>query len=261
MKDCSCKREIWLDVIKVLAVCMIIIKKRFLSIYPLLWIVYICVYMYYFIKNRGGDINSWKIVLTIIGMDGYTLYKIPNYYLIGEWFLGCVILIYFLFPFIRILYKKNAWITFGSYVLFYIFLVKFYPFQMDISRSILIRLVDFMFGMLFVEKIKKINSVHTIFAVLVLGICIYSNVRNMYILTVAGCALFLCLNFFMTKIKNVQIKKCITWVSSYSYGVFLIQHVVINELGEIFSGKAYSIWEGFMLIALNFTIIFVLAYI
>lgn len=165
-------------------------------------------------------------------MDGYTIYKIPNYYLIGEWFLGCIILMYLLFPIIRILYKKNAWATFGIYVLFYILLVKFYPFEMDISRNVLIKLVDFMFGMLFAKKIKKSSGVQAMLGICICMVCI--GVRNMYTITIIGCALFLCLKFFTTKINNVGIKKCIERISRYSYGIFLIQHIVINEVCKSF---------------------------
>ena len=75
-------------------------KKRFLGIYPMFWIAYISAFLYNFWLNRGVTYKHPKItfLLTLFGMDGYLGFYVENYYLLGEWFLGCLIFLYLSFP-------------------------------------------------------------------------------------------------------------------------------------------------------------------
>lgn len=114
-------------------------KKRVISLYPMFWIAYFNAFLYFFYIN--GSINhsvpKESLILTMLGMDGYLLYKIPNFYILGEWFLGCIILIYILFPILRkfIIEKPKILLIFVS--IFYIVFVKNYNFKMQIDRNFL----------------------------------------------------------------------------------------------------------------------------
>ena len=35
--------------------------------------------------------NPASIILSLIGMDGYLAFKINDYYILGEWFIGCLL--------------------------------------------------------------------------------------------------------------------------------------------------------------------------
>ena len=77
--------------------------KRFRSIYPMFWIAF----LYYYIQNvlESGKLFyqgiPWTLLLSVIGMDGYLLQVIPNYYMLGEWFLGMIIVLYVLYPLVQ----------------------------------------------------------------------------------------------------------------------------------------------------------------
>ena len=73
---------------------------------------YIC-FLYFFSRNvfrfhkffYQGD---WpKIFLSMIGLDGYLAYKIKTYYLVGEWFLGAIIIIYAIYPILLFITNKS----------------------------------------------------------------------------------------------------------------------------------------------------------
>ena len=70
-------------------------KKRFLSIYPMFWIAYFIAFLYQFYVNKGIDLTVPKrnILLTLFGFDGYFAAVMPTFYILGELFLGCIILI------------------------------------------------------------------------------------------------------------------------------------------------------------------------
>ena len=79
-------------------------KQRFLTIYPMFWIAYFGVFLYHTYKYGGimQGIPKKNIIFTILGMDGLMLNAgVRVFYLIGEWFLGCIVLIYAVFPLIR----------------------------------------------------------------------------------------------------------------------------------------------------------------
>ena len=84
--------------------------KRWKSIFPA---YYLC-FLYYYLKNvfytkkvfyQG---NKLGFLFTIFGMDGYLGYLMKTYHLVGEWFLGAIIIIYLLYPLILfIIFDKN----------------------------------------------------------------------------------------------------------------------------------------------------------
>ena len=79
-------------------------KKRFLNIYPMFWIGYVGYFLWRFYCNRGinPDIPRWKIIYSILGMDAYlTAFGDVNFYIVGEWFLGFIILFYLVYPFLQ----------------------------------------------------------------------------------------------------------------------------------------------------------------
>ncbi|MEG1958059.1 MAG: acyltransferase family protein, partial [Lachnospiraceae bacterium] len=83
-------------------------QKRFLAIYPMFWIAYSCAFLYLFYVNKGVNNGAPKInmILTILGLDGYLAENIPTFYILGEWFLGAIIIMYLIFPLLRILINK-----------------------------------------------------------------------------------------------------------------------------------------------------------
>ncbi len=88
-------------------------RKRFRSIFPSFWIAF----LFFFLSSvlREGRFfyqegaSKTSLLLSVVGMDGYLLYRIPNYYILGEWFLGAMILLYLFFPLFLKGMKKCPW--------------------------------------------------------------------------------------------------------------------------------------------------------
>ena len=101
-------------------------KKRWLGIFPMFYLSWIVGILYYFFRYQSLnpfciEREHWTFILTLLGMDGYMVDLIPNYYILGEWFLGCIILIYLVFP-VLVWIKKKIGITklFLIYIIIYI---------------------------------------------------------------------------------------------------------------------------------------------
>ena len=78
--------------------------KRWKAIFPMFYITWLYYYLDMVIAAGTPFYNGspWTLLLTAAGLDGYLAYRIPNYYIVGEWFLGAIVLLYILYP----LYQK-----------------------------------------------------------------------------------------------------------------------------------------------------------
>lgn len=117
-------------------------KKRFLGIYPMFWIAYILVFVYIFYGSKTvlfGDLPKYKLLISLFAMDGYLSPYTQTFYLIGEWFLGCIVLIYILFPLLRILFNKHDKILFVIFTIINFTMIIFFKNGvMPINKNIVI---------------------------------------------------------------------------------------------------------------------------
>lgn len=86
-------------------------KKRWMSLFPSFYILWVFLY----IRNASfyGSLlykgNPLKFLLTVFGLDGWLSYRVDNYAIIGEWFLGAIVVIYTSYPLFIYLYNYNKW--------------------------------------------------------------------------------------------------------------------------------------------------------
>lgn len=228
-------------------------KKRIMGIYPMFWVAYIITFLYMFYINRGiATAPNYTFILTIFGFDGYMLYKIKNFYLVGEWFLGCIILLYLCFPFLRklIIYKPK--ITFICITILYMILVQKYNLSMVINRNFFMRIPEFFIGMYFIQYIRKVNLYQFLISISVVLFMLFIkiNINQMYKITIIGIVLFIVLVYISEYIKLINIKKIFIIISRYSYAIFLVHHVIINQLAGSFKGMTLTRSETYCLFIL-----------
>ena len=80
-------------------------KKRFINIYPMFWIAYIfaMLFNFYRIGSIDTSIGKWRYIFSILGIDGYIAnWGVQTFFLVGEWFLGYIIIIYIIIIYIRL---------------------------------------------------------------------------------------------------------------------------------------------------------------
>ena len=171
--------------------------------------------------------------LTIIGFDGFLLYAIPNFYLVGEWFLGFIITMYILFPFLRYLFLKKALLT--VLLGFFITLLAgalYHP-EMQVFRFPLFRLTEFVLGMGFIYVFSPSHSQLKFLLIAIAGLLFYFSLAEMIgvpfpdLFIVAGQGLlgisvFMCLAVISGLFDNSLIGKFVSIISTYSFGAFLV---------------------------------------
>lgn len=239
------------------------LAKRFMSIYPMFWMAYAIafLYLFYFNKTIEHGVPNINFILTLIGMDGYLLYRIPSYYLLGEWFLGCIILLYLCFPLLRKLMINKPIVLLISICVFYIAIVQTYPFKMDIDRNFITRIPDLLVGMYFIQYIKKVRFYQFIAALSISSLLLFVeiNINQMYKITIIGISLFFVLVYIIQHIKLGIINNLFFVVSKYSYSIFLTHHVIMSQLLLRFKGVTLTSIESYCLFLITCIVIFVVS--
>lgn len=236
-------------------------KKRFMALYPMFWMAYVGAVIMRMLFNGGTDIFSHEIpkvnfIYTILGFDSYVVAIKPTFYIVGEWFLGCIIIIYILFPLLRWGVNKHPMATIGILTLLYLLSIFCYKTPLPKEEVVCKRLPEFVFGMIFVKYFKRVNWKAAMAALLVLiaNTVFKPNFDSCIQTTYVGIAAFLVLVFISSCLKCFVIEKVIRIISKYSYAVFLIHHVIFFrvtgyfDLYSITTKQSYLIFGGCVII-------------
>ena len=139
-------------------------KRRFKGLFIPFYVAYTLMFIISFLVNNevvGHDLPIKLFVYTILGVDGVAQLTGANFYLIGEWFMTCIVVCYVLFPLLAKLLKKFKYITLGVLMVWYVFLLYIYnPFPITQLMNPAFIIVYFYLGM-FLQNLlgeNKINS-------------------------------------------------------------------------------------------------------
>lgn len=114
-------------------------KKRVLTLMLPFWIAYIMVWIYnFFFDGIRKDLPLWRYIYTLLGMDGWFSYKIPTFYLLGEWFLGFIIVCYLLFPLYLKCIKRVPYLFFSICGVAFVYASNNYHWEMPLLWNPLI---------------------------------------------------------------------------------------------------------------------------
>ncbi len=84
-------------------------KSRFLAIYPLFWLFFFPLFLYSDVLHRNNaGVAPWRLIFSVLGVDGFVQPWTPTFYKIGEWYLGCQVLLYCLFPLLLFAWRSRA---------------------------------------------------------------------------------------------------------------------------------------------------------
>jgi peptidoglycan/LPS O-acetylase OafA/YrhL len=241
-------------------------KKRFLAIFPLFWTVYILFVLGSTILLRTylfPDRHPVSFILTILGIDGLMTYRGLNYYLIGEWFLGCILILYLLYPAIRYLFYINKHVLLVISLVLCLVLERIYCLDMPLLWFPLFRMFEFVFGMYFItfskEHVQKQNILLLIISASgILTILLFYTGGSVFISNIAvGILCFTALISLsnMHLPKSPLFRESIRILSKYSFTAFLLHHLMLVQIVQTFQNY---LWMPYLNWAVFFaTLIFI----
>jgi len=239
--------------------------KRFKAIFPSFYVAY----LYFFLKNviqtkkffYNSSANPFTLLLSVIGMDGYLNYIAPNYYILGEWFLGAIIILYILYPLLLKGLKNKPKKTTILVICAYLTIVFYNVFEMNPFRSIFTCLFAFYMGML-LFKYKELfhNKIILIFSIGVVAILSWYTIPfryGMLLEEVYGIAMFMVLyNVGILITKNFFVQKIVCLLGGVSYQIFLLQHIIIAKSQMFYNPMTMSDYWKMLIFTILITIFF-----
>lgn len=221
--------------------------KRWKSIFPMFYVAWLWRYIEC-VKISGSFFfagEPWRLVFTLFGMDGYCLYKFQTYYLLGEWFLGAIILLYILYPFILKLINTLHWKIIFILLPIWLWQIETDWFEIETAHNLIYCTGVFILGILtfkyrlydnvWVCIVSVLQSILLLFVPIAMVDVYYKEI----LLSVSLLIVLFRVGEVITK--NLKIRKSIKIVSDLSFPIFLVQNVVISSVVSVFNPD--TMWE------------------
>ncbi len=229
-------------------------KKRFLGLYPLFWLAYLFAFLDFFYRMKsmpgGPKIN---FLLSVIALDGYCNEWIPTFYMLGEWFLGAIVMLYILFPLYRFVMCKCKYILPIVFLAFSVMLLYYNPFPMVIEKNLIVCSMYFVIGMLLEmlrrgpkQRMVRIGMRIAAAVGAALYIVVYAVERTGYLFNPYHVIFVLAVSLYMIVmevaewIRSEKAKRLISMIGKHSYAYFLLHHVFLYKYLPNFSGISMS---------------------
>ena len=240
--------------------------KRFIGIYPMFWIAFIIANAYLFLRNGGHvftNASKWTLIFSILGVDGLVANtSLPTFYTLGEWFLGFILIFYAVFPLLRYGVKEHPIITGVISIILYILTLYFHPMPFGLPSDLLLtmRLPELLFGMYFIQYVKKIPTYAAAIALLFLVIQeIHPVFNGSLAVTIVGICTFAVIVYAAKWLDVQPIRVPVNSVSKYSYAIFLVHHILISQVFTIVDCTSLSHSDGYLLFFVDFAMIMTLS--
>ena len=250
-------------------------KRRLIRVLIPFYISYI---IYFIIRELTyntifiyGGVPKWRFIFTILGMDEYlSANGIRTFTLgIGEWFLGCIILCYLVYPFLYKAHKKNKYLTFILMTIWFLFINFNYGrfnFVIQSHMNFLSQVYNFYLGILLIDKevlakLKKWLLIITIPIILFLYfymplIMLPDNIKT----TIALVAIFITFYEMEDAISSFEWLKSFTvFFNKISLEIYLVHHFVIYQVDYILGYRQLSSVKTLIVIIFDLIMTVVLA--
>ena len=159
--------------------------RRFKSLFIPFYVCYSIMFFVFWVVNHhpvGAGVPKINFIYTIMGIDGLMSFHAPNFYLIGEWFMTCIVICYLVFPVLAFMLNKAPRITLGIFLIWYLILLFSHnPFSFPVTQNPFLDVVYFYIGM-FLRRYfcdttspKWFTALCAVFSVLVYAFFMFCN--------------------------------------------------------------------------------------
>lgn len=214
-------------------------KKRAKAVYPLFWLAWFVVFSYRFVTRPGsfGGAKTITLVLTFLGLDNFAVaagWVGMDFACVGEWFLGSILFLYILFPLLQRGLRKKPWVT---WLLTLVICIPVHLMGWD-ARLVAVHIPEFLFGMTFLTLAKKAQYVLAP-ALLVAAVAL-QRFDGKITCALASAAVFILLALAAPLLDRPWPRVLGARLAKVSYAVFLVHHVLIQDMAAHFDLAALS---------------------
>ena len=242
--------------------------KRFLNIYPMFWIAWLLATFYFALISNGRPPHvgpARTFIFTLLGVDGLALnFHFRTMYLLGEWFIGFIVLYYLIFPLLLWAIDRFPVITgvvlLAAYAATVVIMPRYFP-DYPSSMVLTTRLPELAFGSYFVLYVRRVHGATVIPAAAVLAISamLPEEIPEDVATTLVGISAFLILVVIGRYVAIQPVRALVSLIARYSYPIFLVHHVVILLVIQKVNVYGFYPIQRYMLLAAECVIIFALS--
>lgn len=214
-------------------------RKRVLNIYPAFWIAFAIATFIDFLRYKGMVVaQPMDLAISFAGLDGYlsALGLIPwGYYKVGEWFLGCIILLYMGFPLVNWLFDRLPGAVCGCFGMLYLF--SLYAIQRQIpyigsSTGIIICACEMFLGMAYIRfgLHQRKKTIYAAVAMFILALLLGNKLPSDFLTLALAFLILEVVMILSDKIQNDAIKQKLFFASSLTYPIFLVHHFLSDRM-------------------------------
>ena len=242
--------------------------KRFRSIYPMFWTAWVLGTLAFFLATNGRLPNAApakSFILTVLGIDGLAqAFYFHTMYLLGEWFLGFILLYYLVFPPLLWAIDRFPVVTGAVLLVVYVATIvvmsRYFP-AYPSAAVLTTRLPEMAFGSYLVLYIHRIHGAVVVPAAAVLAISAMfpGRIPEDVGTTIVGISVFLILVVAGRYVAIQPVRVVVSLIATYSYPIFLVHHMVIEQVLEKIDVAGFYPIQRYMLLAAECVIIFALS--
>ena len=242
--------------------------KRFRSIYPMFWTAWVLGTLAFFLATNGRLPNAApakSFILTVLGIDGLAqAFYFRTMYLLGEWFLGFILLYYLVFPVLLWAIDRFPVITGAVLLVVYaatvVIMQRYFP-AYPSAAVLTTRLPELAFGSYLVLYIRRIHGAVVVPAAVALAVSAMfpGRIPEDVATTIVGISVFLILVVAGRYVAIQPVRAVVSLIATYSYPIFLVHHVVIEQVLEKIDVAGFYPIQRYMLLAAECVIIFALS--
>lgn len=203
---------------------------RFLAICPLFWLCFFPIFFYSdIICGNNEGVAPWKLLLSIVGVDGYFQSFTPTFYKIGEWYLGCILFLYAVFPVLWRMIRRRGVVLAAVGALFAWLACCFVENPGQLYPTLIGQLPLFFMG-IFLGGCLPSLWIPGILAGMTTLVLYGLGCPEYWIVTAASIGVFVMV-FYLGQLLlfcGPFLQKALHWLSRRCFGVFLVHHLAIT---------------------------------
>ena len=176
-------------------------------------------------------------MLTFLGLDNFAVaagWVGMDFACVGEWFLGSILFLYLLFPLLQRALRRNIWLT---WCVTLAVCIPIHLLGWD-ARLVAVHIPEFLFGMTFLIMPKRAQ--YMLAAALLAGAAAARSLDGKITCALAGAAVFILLALAAPLLDRPWPRVLGARLAKISYAVFLVHHVLIQDMAAHFDLAALS---------------------
>lgn len=205
---------------------------RAAAMYPAFWMGFGALFLYgEVLHGNNAQIPRWRVVFSVLGLDGYLAPVTQTFYKIGEWFLGVILLLYLLFPLLLwcMENRRRRLALLAVMVLLQLVWPELCPAPLETGHTVLGRLPAFALGVWFGTLLARDRAPlpRCLWGLLALPLLWVPAVPRLAVLLVLSGPLFWVVYALGQKLPRPY-WGCLRRPAAWSYGVYLVHHVLLT---------------------------------